>query len=213
MSGRLTRVVLASGNPHKAAEIAPLLAGTEVELVPVKSLVPDWDVAETGETLEENAALKARAAVDATGMPAVGDDTGLFVDALGGVPGVHSSRYAGPGCTYEDNVRKLLAAMARVPSAPRTARFRTAVVLACPDGSGQAFEGALEGSIGERARGSGGFGYDPVFLLPDGSTLAELALAEKNRVSHRGAAFAAFAEWVASRGERGICPCGPGVRY
>lgn len=181
--------------------------------MPVKSLVQDWDVDEIGETLEENAALKAQTAVHATGMPAVGDDTGLFVDALGGIPGVLSSRYAGPGCTYEDNVRKLLAAMAGVPPASRTARFRTAVVLACPDGSGQAFDGVLEGSIAERARGTGGFGYDPVFVLPGGATLAELSLGEKNRLSHRGAAFAAFANWVAARGERGICPCGPGIRY
>ena len=194
-------------------EIAPLLGGTRVELVPVKNLVKGWDVDEIGETLEENAALKARTAVHATGIAAVGDDTGLFVDALGGIPGVFSSRYAGPGCTYEDNVRKLLGAMEGVPAESRTARFRTAVVLACPDGSGRAFEGMLEGSIAERPRGSGGFGYDPVFVLPGGATLAELALSEKNRVSHRGAAFAAFAEWLAARGERDICPCGPGVRY
>ena len=190
-----------------------MLAATDVELVPITSLVEDWDVEETGETLEENARLKALAAVEATGMAAVADDTGLFVDALGGLPGVRSSRYAGPGCTYADNVRKLLEAMAGIEPASRGARFRSAVVLACPDGSRQTFEGSLAGSIGEEPRGTGGFGYDPVFVLPDGATLAELALSEKNRVSHRGAAFVAFAEWVATRGERGICPCDPGVRY
>ncbi|HET6360743.1 MAG TPA: RdgB/HAM1 family non-canonical purine NTP pyrophosphatase [Gemmatimonadota bacterium] len=214
MTGRSpTRLVLASANPYKVEEIEPLLAATDVELVPITSLVEDWDVEETGETLEENARLKALAAVEATGMAAVADDTGLFVDALGGLPGVRSSRYAGPGCTYADNVRKLLDAMAGIEPASRGARFRSAVVLACPDGSRQTFEGSLAGSIGEEPRGAGGFGYDPVFVLPDGATLAELALSEKNRVSHRGAAFAAFAEWVATRGERGICPCDPGVRY
>ncbi len=168
---------------------------------------------ETGATLEENATLKARAAIRATGVASIADDTGLFVEALGGLPGVKSSRYAGPGCTYADNVRKLLDAMAGVGPPSRGARFRTAVVLACVDGSRRTFEGVLEGSIGEEPRGSGGFGYDPVFVLPGGATLAELSLDEKNRVSHRGAAFAAFADWVVARGEHGICPCGAGVRY
>lgn len=184
-----------------------------MELVPVTALQPGWDVEETGHTLEENATLKAVAAVEATGMAAIADDTGLFVDALGGAPGVRSSRYAGPGCTYADNVQKLLSALSSVSAETRRARFRSLVVLACPDGSRRTFEGVLEGSIAEEPRGTGGFGYDPVFVVPDGSTLAELPLGEKNRVSHRGAAFSAFAEWVAARGERGICPCGPGVRY
>ena len=205
----MTRLVLATANPHKVEEIQPLLAGTGVELVPVTRLVEGWDVDETGETLEENAALKARAAVRATGLAAVADDTGLFVDALAGNPGVRSSRYAGPGCTYADNVRKLLAAMAGVPGDARAARFRSLVVLACPDGSQRSFEGALEGAIGAEARGTGGFGYDPVFVLPGGGTLAELGLAEKNRVSHRGAAFAAFAAWLRERGNARICPCAP----
>ena len=157
--------------------------------------------------------LKAVAAVDATGLATIADDTGLFVEALGGAPGVRSSRYAGPGCTYADNVRKLLSELSGVSAERRRARFRSVVVLACPDGSRRAFEGALEGSIAEEARGTAGFGYDPVFLVPDRGTLAELSLSEKNRVSHRGAAFAAFAAWVAGRGERGICPCGPDVRY
>jgi XTP/dITP diphosphohydrolase len=164
-------------------------------------------VDETGATLADNAALKARAAARATGLPAVADDTGLFVDALDGLPGVRSSRYAGPGCTYADNVRKLLEAMADVPAGARAARFRTAVALVCPDGSERGFEGLLEGTIGSEARGSGGFGYDPVFVLPGGGTLAELDLAEKNRVSHRAAAFTSFAAWVRRRGRGSVCPC------
>ena len=205
----MTRLVLATGNPHKVKEIEPLLAGAGVELVSVGGLVKGWDVDETGETLEENAALKARAAVGATGTPAVADDTGLFVDALGGEPGVRSSRYAGPGCSYADNVRKLLAAMTGAEA--RSARFRTAVVLACPDGTERVFDGVLEGTIGTGARGTGGFGYDPVFVLPGGRTLAELPLAEKNRVSHRAAAFRALTAWLASRGGAPICPCRPPV--
>lgn len=207
----MTRLVLATGNPHKVEEIAPLLVGTGVALVPITDLVDGWDVEETGETLEDNAALKARAGVLATGLPTVADDTGLFVDALGGLPGVRSSRYAGPGCTYADNVRKLLTAIAAVPSGARAARFRSVVVLACPDGSERSFEGQLEGVIGTEPRGTEGFGYDPVFVLPGGHTLAELALAEKNRVSHRAAAFGGFASWLRKQGRAQICPCGPGV--
>lgn len=209
----MTRLVLGTGNPHKVEEIAPLLAGLSVELVPVTGLVPDWDVEETGATIEENAALKARAATRATGLPAIADDTGLFVDALGGEPGVRSSRWAGPGCTYADNVRKMLRAMARVPAGARSARFRSVVALACPDGSERAFDGRLDGEIATEARGSSGFGYDPVFSLRGGRTLAELTLAEKNRISHRAAAFVAFATWLRSRGAERICPCGTGAGY
>jgi XTP/dITP diphosphohydrolase len=203
----LTRLVLATANRHKVREIEPLVAGAGVKLVPVTAIVDGWDVDETGETLAENAGLKAWAAVRATGFPAVADDTGLFVDALDGLPGVRSSRYAGPGCTYADNVRKLLEAMAGVPPGARAARFRSVVVLACPDGSERAFEAVLEGTIGSEARGSGGFGYDPVFELPGGGTLAELDLAQKNRVSHRARAFASLAAWIRRRGSEPICPC------
>lgn len=202
----MIRLVLATGNPHKVEEIEPLLAGAGVELVPVGEMVQGWDVEETGDTLVENAGLKARAATRATGLPAVADDTGLFVAALDGAPGVHSARFAGPGCSFADNVRKLLAAVAEKDA--REARFRTSVVLACPDGSERAFEGVLDGRIGTESRGSGGFGYDPVFVLPDGRTLAELPLVEKNRISHRAAAFGELAGWLASIGGDPICPCG-----
>ena len=205
----MIRLVLATANPHKVQEIAPLLEGSGVELVPVTSLVDPWEVEETGATLEENALLKARAAVIATGLPAVGDDTGLFVAALDGAPGVWSSRYAGPACSYEDNRRKLLEGLRGVAAEARGARFRTVVALACPDGSERAFEGTLAGSIATSPRGTGGFGYDPVFVLSGGATLAELSLESKNEVSHRAAAFRAFTAWVAGRGPGRICPCDP----
>ena len=205
----MTRLVLATGNPHKVEEIAPLLAGTGVELVPIGDLVQGWDVEETGSTLEENALLKARAAVHATGMPAVADDTGLFVEALNGAPGVWSARYAGPACSFVDNRRKLLAALADVKEGARAAHFRSVAVLACPDGSHRAFEGVLEGSIGDRERGTHGFGYDPVFVLPSGETLAELVLESKNGVSHRALAFRALAAWLRARQPKPICPCAP----
>lgn len=204
----MTRLVLATGNPYKVEEIAPLLAGAGVQLVAVGELIDGWEVEETGGTLEENAALKARAGARATGEAVVADDTGLFVEALDGAPGVRSSRYAGPGCSYADNVRKLLAAMAGVEEGARGARFRSVAVLACPDGSERVFEGVLEGSIATRPRGTGGFGYDPVFVLPSGETLAELSLEAKNRVSHRALAFSALAIWLADRGAGRICPCG-----
>jgi XTP/dITP diphosphohydrolase len=207
----LIELVLATANRHKVEEITPLLAGTGIRLVPVTSRVDGWELEETGETLEENALLKARTAARATRMPAVGDDTGLFVAALDGVPGVWSSRYAGPHCSYEDNRRKLLDALSGVEREARCARFRTVVALACPDGSERAFEGVLEGSIATSARGTGGFGYDPVFMLPGGATLAELSLQAKNEVSHRAAAFRAFAAWVSDRGTDRICPCAPRV--
>lgn len=200
----MTRLVLASANPHKAAEIAPLLGPAGIEIVPVTDLVPGWDVDETGATLEENAALKARAALAATGQAAIADDTGLFVDALDGAPGVHSSRYAGPGATYADNVRKLLTALEGVPPARRTARFRTVAVLARPGGEEWEFEGVLEGTILEAERGTGGFGYDSIFgpvfgVAHTSRSLAELGLAEKNRASHRARAFARLAAFLAER--------------
>ncbi len=195
-------LVLASANPDKAKEIGPLLAPASIQLVPVTTLVPGWNVEETGATLTENARIKARAAVDAVGTPAIADDTGLFVDALGGAPGVHASRYAGPGATYADNVRKLLAALGGVEGAERTARFRTVAVLARPDGEELVFEGMLEGRILDAPRGEHGFGYDPVFQVAgDSRSLAEIPLGEKNRTSHRARAFRAVAAFLAERPE------------
>jgi XTP/dITP diphosphohydrolase len=186
------RLVLATANPDKAVEIAALLAGFEV--VPRPPEVPD--VEETADTLEGNARLKASALVEATGEAAVADDTGLEVDALGGRPGVWAARYAGEGATYADNVAKLLTELAELtdPSG-RRARFRTVALVALPDGGEVWAEGVAEGAIAAAPRGTGGFGYDPVFVPEegDGRTFAELPGPEKHAFSHRGRAFRALA--------------------
>ena len=187
------RVVLATANPDKVREIEAILAGTGIELVPRPPEVAD--VEETGETLEDNARLKAAALAEATGLPALADDTGLEVDALGGAPGVRSARFAGPGATYEDNVWALLAALARAADDDRRARFRTVALLRHPDGREVRAEGAVEGTIALSPRGEGGFGYDPVFVPAegDGRTFAEMDPEEKHASSHRGRAFRALA--------------------
>lgn len=195
----MLKVVLATANPDKAAEIAVLLDGAldeGIELLPRPPEVPD--VVEDGDTLDANARLKARALVDATGEAAVADDTGLEVDALGGAPGVFAARFAGEGATYADNVAKLLGEMEGVGD--RRARFRTVALLARPNGTEVVAEGILDGTIAPEARGDHGFGYDPVFI-PDGSdgrTLAEMAPDEKNAISHRGRAFRALASKLAA---------------
>lgn len=184
--------MLATANPDKAAEIAAVL-GPAVELLPRPDHVPE--VVEDADTLRGNARLKAAALCEATGQPALADDTGLEVDALGGEPGVHSARYAGPAATYDDNVRRLLAELDGVPERQRTARFRTVALARFPDGREVAVEGVVEGRITTVRRGSAGFGYDPVFvpLEGDGRTFAEMSPDEKHVLSHRGRAFRALA--------------------
>ncbi len=188
------RVVLATANPDKAREVAEILAArSDVEVLPRPEGLAD--VEETGTTLTENAELKARFVATASGLAALADDTGLFVDALDGAPGVYSARYAGEGATYADNVDKLLAALSGVP-APRRARFETAAVLVEPSGRRVVTLGTVHGVITTEARGTNGFGYDPVFEPDDadGRTLAELSDDEKHAISHRGRAFRAMAE-------------------
>jgi XTP/dITP diphosphohydrolase len=193
----MSKLLLATRNRHKLHEIAPILAeaGAPVELIGLDGFVGLPDVEETGETLEENALLKAHAGVNHTGLPAAADDTGLFVDALGGAPGVRSARYSGELSTYELNNRKLLAELAGVPAERRTARFVCAVAYVAPGAAPKLFRGELPGRILEVPRGSNGFGYDPLFL-PDGwgQTLAEMGAEEKNRISHRHRAFRQLAE-------------------
>lgn len=165
---------------------------------------PDMpEVEEDGETCRANAIKKAVAVARHTGRLAAADDTGLEVDALGGRPGAFAARYAGPRATYEDNCRKLLNEMSHVPRAGRRARFITVAAVALPTGEVQTAEGILEGEIAEEAVGTGGFGYDPVFKLPEiGKTLAEIPPEEKNRISHRARAFLKTKEIVRALLER-----------
>jgi XTP/dITP diphosphohydrolase len=182
------RLVLATANPDKAAEITAIL-GPAIELVPRPAEVPD--VVEDADTLEANARLKAVAIAEATGLPALADDTGLEVDELQGDPGVRSARYAGEDATYADNVAKLLAALEGVYPADRTARFRTVALARWPDGRELVAEGVVDGLIAPVPEGESGFGYDPVFVPNegDGRTFAEMSADEKHALSHRGRAF------------------------
>jgi XTP/dITP diphosphohydrolase len=187
----LPRLVCASANPDKVAEIASLLDGL-VHLQPRPAGVPD--VVEDAGTLEGNARLKAAAICSATDLAAVSDDTGLFVDALDGAPGVDTAYYAGPAATYAQNRAKLLDALSG--DVARTARFRTVVMVVHPDGSELLVEGVCEGVIATEERGERGFGFDPLFVPIDGDgrTFSEMSEAEKNELSHRGRAFRALVE-------------------
>jgi len=194
----LLTMVLATANRDKAAEIVEILDVTGGGRFEVLSRPQDAaEVDETGDTLEENARLKARALVGHTGMPAVADDTGLEVDALGGAPGVRSSRFAGLDATYDQNVSKLLYELEAVGARTddrRRARFRTVAIACFPDGHEVVADGAVEGTISSERRGTGGFGYDPVFVpLGEKRTFAEMSPKEKHAVSHRGRAFRALA--------------------
>jgi XTP/dITP diphosphohydrolase len=188
------RLVLATANPDKAAELAAILHEQCDDLIELVRPPVGLDaVEESGETLEENARLKARALVAVTGEPAVADDTGLEVVALGGAPGVRSARFAGEGATYAENVAKLLAALEG--TSDRRATFRTVVLCSFPGGAEIVAEGAVAGEIVPVPRGTEGFGYDPVFA-PDGGggrTFAEMDPAEKHSLSHRGLALRSLA--------------------
>ena len=183
------RVVVASKNPDKIREVEAVLARMEHPWEIVRGL--EWpDVDETEPTLEGNAVLKAEAVSEATGLPALADDTGLEVDALDGAPGVHSARFAGPAASYEANVDRLLSDMAGVED--RTARFRTAIALVVPGSEILIVDGVMEGTITTERRGDRGFGYDPVFAVGD-RTYGEMSDGEKNEISHRARALRALA--------------------
>lgn len=186
------RIVVASANPKKAAELAELLDALAVQVLPRPPEVPE--VVEDGDTFLDNARLKAVALAAATGEVALADDSGLEVDALDGAPGVHSARYAGESASDADNVTLLLAELERLGAAEpavRTARFRCVLVLRWPDGTELVADGVVEGTICAVPTGDRGFGYDPVFVPVegDGRTFAEMAGAEKQAISHRGRAL------------------------
>lgn len=186
----MKKLVLATHNRDKAREISALLSDLGVEVLALDAFPQIGPIAEDSDTLEGNALLKANAVGRATGLPALGDDTGLEVHSLYGEPGVYSSRYSGEHATYAENVSKLLANMKGFPPRRRGARFRCALALVAPGIGSRTVEGVCQGSILEDPRGAGGFGYDPVFLPKGfGKTLAEMDLSLKNTLSHRGLAM------------------------
>ncbi|MGH2674017.1 MAG: RdgB/HAM1 family non-canonical purine NTP pyrophosphatase [Actinomycetota bacterium] len=197
-SGFLPRLVVATRNDHKVREIVRICADWPVEWLTHEDVT--WpDVEETGRGYLENALLKARTVVEATGEAALADDSGIEVDALGGGPGPRSARYAGEGATDEANLKALLRALAGIPRPGRTARYRAVAVAARPDGRDDHAEATCEGIIGTKPLGTGGFGYDPIFE-PAGwdRTMAELAPEEKDRISHRGRALRALRDRLAT---------------
>ena len=195
--GPIEEILLATRNPDKVKELAVLLEDLGIRIRTLADFPTAPEVEEDGTTCEDNALKKAREMATATGIPSVADDTGLEVDALGGKPGVFAARYAGEHATYEDNCRKLLQELDGVPPARRTARFVTFAALVMPGGLSRVATGTLVGIIAERCAGTQGFGYDPVFFVPElGRTLAELTAEEKNRISHRAKAFRSMADFL-----------------
>ncbi len=180
------KLIIATNNSDKLAEISDILRGTNIEILSAKDFSDFPDVEETGETLADNALLKARSVWEKYHLPCLADDTGLEVDFLNGAPGVYSSRYAGPDATYDDNCNKLLEELKSRNPASRRARFRSVMAFIDADGESHTAEGIIEGEIIHEKRGSNGFGYDPVFFVPDrNKTLAQMESAEKNKISHR----------------------------
>jgi XTP/dITP diphosphohydrolase len=196
----VNEIVLATRNPDKGRELGALLGGIGIRIRTLEDFPTAPEVEEDGTTCEANALKKAREIARATSIPAVADDTGLEVDALEGRPGVYAARYAGEHATYEDNCRKLLVELAGVPLVNRKARFLTVAAIAFPSGDVYVTQGSLEGLITEQPIGDRGFGYDPVFFVPEfNKTLAQLTIKEKNRISHRAKAFAQMRDWLKER--------------
>lgn len=204
--GAIRKLLLATFNDGKLRELRGILSGIPYELVSLAELGITSEVEETGSTFAENAALKAREYARLSGLLTLADDSGLEVDALGRAPGVKSARYAGPGASDEDRYALLLRNLQGVPEEKRTARFRCVVAIATPEGEVRLAEGTVEGMIAEQPRGSHGFGYDPVFYIPElGVTMAELPPEKKNDISHRAravrAARAILLAWNTPEGE------------
>lgn len=196
---RPTRVVLATNNPKKLVELRRVVeqAGVDLEVLSLADVEPYPEPDETERTFEGNALIKARAAAERSGIAAVADDSGLEVDELNGMPGVRSSRWAGPMCDDDENNELLLAQLHGVPTERRTARFCCALALVSPDGEQRIWHGTMEGRIGEAPVGENGFGYDPLFI-PDGEerSSGEMSPEEKDAISHRGEAVRAFVAWL-----------------
>ena len=195
-------LLLASHNPHKAREIEDLFRaeGLEINVSSLLDLGDKEEIEEDGETLRDNALIKAREGFRRHGRPSFADDTGLEVDYLGGAPGVYTARYAGPQCSPDDNIRKMLGALEGVPSEKRTAAFKTVIALVLSEEEVYFFEGRVDGRIATERRGAEGFGYDPIFIPEEGErTFAEMEEPEKNAISHRARATRALIDFIRSR--------------
>lgn len=191
----MKRLIFATGNQDKMREIREILAGDDVEVLSLKDLDLDVDIIEDGSTFEENAAIKAKTICKMTGEIVLADDSGLEIDYLNKEPGIYSARYMGEHTSYVEKNANLIGRLEGVPDEKRTARFVCAIAAAFPDGSVRIVRGTMEGRIGYEAKGENGFGYDPIFYLPEyGCTSAELSREEKNRISHRGKALRAMKE-------------------
>jgi len=201
MTGAAAKLVLATRNPAKLAELSRILADgrVPVDLVTLGDFPPLPEVAETGRTFAENALLKARAVAAFTGLPAVADDSGICIDALNGMPGVLSARWSGAHGDDEANLRLVLSQLADVPAGQRGAHFACAAALAAPSGAEYVTEGVLDGSVIDTPRGTNGFGYDPIFVPASSAlTTAEMSPADKDKISHRGRALRALAPVIAA---------------
>ncbi len=195
------KAILASSNKHKLEEIQTILSEFDYELLTLNEVgLGDLEIIEDGETFEENSYIKAKAVMDLKKIVTIADDSGLEVDYLEGAPGVYSARYAGDHVSYSDNNKKLLEALSGVPEAKRTARFVTVITMLFENGEKIVARGEVKGIIGTELKGDGGFGYDPLFYVPEiGKTFAECTSEEKNRLSHRANALVELKEILSNR--------------
>ena len=193
----MEKLIFATGNMNKLREIKQILAGLDYEILSMKEAGVDIDIVEDGKTFEENALIKARAVCKASGHLALADDSGLEVDELGKEPGIYSARYMGEDTSYDIKNKNIIDRLAGVDDEYRTARFVCAMAAVFPDGTEKTFVRTMEGRIGYEIAGENGFGYDPIFYLPEyGKTSAEISPEEKNAISHRGKALRALAEYL-----------------
>ena len=196
----MNKIVLATTNKGKIKELKAMLNHLDIELLSLSDFPDLPPVLEDGDTFEKNATKKADAVYQATSLPALADDSGLEVDCLNGDPGVYSARYAGENATDEQNNAKLLSELAGIPKENRSARFRCSLSYINEEGNLYIFNGSCEGIIEEMPSGSGGFGYDPIFIVPEyGKSMAELTAEEKNAISHRAKALSQFVSWLQSQ--------------
>lgn len=191
----MKKIIFATGNQGKMIEIREILADLDAEILSMKEAGVQADIVEDGKTFEENAVIKAKAICEKTGEIVLADDSGLEIDYLNGEPGIYSARYMGEDTSYHIKNNNLIERLAGVPDEKRTARFVCAIAAAFPDGTVKTVRAAMEGRIGYEERGENGFGYDPIFFLPEyGCSSAEISMEEKNKISHRGKALRAIKE-------------------